>query len=324
MDDDEFPGYVADRLAALPSVQAVNLGGSRARATHRPDSDWDFAIYYRGHFDPQALRDIGWPGEVGEVGGWGGGVFNGGAWLEVDHRRVDVHYRDLDTIDRETAEASEGRFRIEPLMFHLAGIPSYLVLAELAGSQALRGRLPKPEYPRALRERAPRVWWDRAGRTFEYARVNHAPYGRLTQCAGLIAQAAAQAAHAVLAARGEWATNDKTLLTLAGLRQVDEFLAIREPDPILLRDAAERSRALCEEVLRAATGPIPESGLARPPAVIRRRSPAGPPGRPRPGRPRPGRHCPARCPAPTGRFPSGRPASQHRTPSRSGGPPFGG
>jgi hypothetical protein len=24
-------------------------------------SDWDFSIYYRGRFDPQALRDIGVP-----------------------------------------------------------------------------------------------------------------------------------------------------------------------------------------------------------------------------------------------------------------------
>jgi hypothetical protein len=100
---------------------------------------------------------------------------------------------------------------------------------------------------------SPRVWWDRAEMTFGYARVYHAPYGRLAQCAGLIAQAASQAAHAVLAASGEWVTNDKTLLTQAGLCQVDEFLAIAKPDPGLLREAAERSRALCAEAVRAAT-----------------------------------------------------------------------
>jgi len=49
-----------------------------------------------GHLDPQDLRDVGWPGEVSEVGGWSGGVFNGGAWLEIDGRRADVHYRDLE------------------------------------------------------------------------------------------------------------------------------------------------------------------------------------------------------------------------------------
>jgi predicted nucleotidyltransferase len=225
VDDIAFLDYVADRLGGLPGVEAVTLGGSRAAGTHRPDSDWDFGIYYRRHFDPQALREVGWPGEVSEVGGWSQGVFNGGAWLEIDGRRSDVHYRDLNTIDRELSAARAGRFGIEPLMFHLAGIPTYLVLAELAVRQVLRGQLPTPEYPLALRERAPRVWWGRAELTFGYARDNHAPYGRLAQCAGLVSQAASQSAHAVLAARGQWATNEKRLLTSAGLRQVDEFIA---------------------------------------------------------------------------------------------------
>lgn len=88
MDDEGLTDYVADHLAALLGVIAVSLGGSRAQGTHRPDSDRDFAIYYRASFDPQALRDVGWPGEVFEVGGWGGSVFNGGAWLRVDERKT--------------------------------------------------------------------------------------------------------------------------------------------------------------------------------------------------------------------------------------------
>jgi Nucleotidyltransferase domain len=257
VDDDAFLGRVADRLGELPGVEAVSLGGSRAEGTHRPDSDWDFSVYYRAHFDPQALRDIGWPGEVSEVGGWSAGVFNGGAWLTIDGRRADVHYRDLDTIDREIAASREGRFRIEPLMFHLAGIPSYLVLAELAVKTVLRGQLPTPDYPAALRERAPGIWWGRAERTFDYARVNHAPYGRLAQCAGLVAQAASQAAHAVLAARGQWVTNDKTLLTRAGLRQVDEFIAAARPDPDAMREVVDRSRAACSDAVREAVATAP-------------------------------------------------------------------
>ena len=228
------------------------MGGSRAEGRNRPDSDWDFSIYYRGHFDPQALRDIGWPGEVSAVGGWSEGVFNGGAWLEIDGRSADVHYRDLDTIDREIAASHDGRFRIEPLLFHLAGIPSYLVLAELAVKRVLCGELPTPDYPAALRERAPWVWWGRAERTFGYALANHAPYGRVAQCAGLVAQAASQAAHAVLAARGQWITNEKTLLTQAGLRQIDDFVAAARPDPGALRDVVERSRALCSDAVREA------------------------------------------------------------------------
>ena len=36
-----FLASITDRLAALPGVEAVTLGGSRAQGTARPDSDWD-------------------------------------------------------------------------------------------------------------------------------------------------------------------------------------------------------------------------------------------------------------------------------------------
>ncbi|QOV39053.1 nucleotidyltransferase domain-containing protein [Streptomyces ferrugineus] len=221
-DDAAFLDATADRLAALPTVRAVALGGSRAQGTHRPDSDWDLAVYYRGAFDPADLRALGWEGEVSEVGGWGGGVFNGGAWLTIEGRRVDVHYRDLDVVERESAEAEEGRFRVEPLLFHLAGIPSYLVVAELAINRTLRGELPRPAgYPERLRRTASERWLGTARATLAYAKANHAPADRLTELAGALATAAMQAGHAVLAARGEWVTNEKRLLERAGLRGVD-------------------------------------------------------------------------------------------------------
>ena len=118
------------------------------------------------------------------------------------------------------------------------------MLAELAVKRVLHGRLPAPDYPAALRARAPQVWWGRADRTFDYARANHAPHGRVTQCAGLVAQATAQAAHAVLAARGQWITNEKQLLTRADLRQVDDFISAASPHPDALRDLVDSSRAL--------------------------------------------------------------------------------
>lgn len=138
-DDANFPGYVAERLSSIPGVMAVALGGSRAAGTQRPDSDWDFSLYYRGRFEPQDLRALGWPGEISRIDGWGGGVFNGGAWLRADGRPVDVHYRDLDEVEWHLAEAIEGRFRIERLLFHLAGVPTYIVVAELAVNVVLYG-----------------------------------------------------------------------------------------------------------------------------------------------------------------------------------------
>jgi hypothetical protein len=67
-DDEEFADYIASALANLPGVLAVSLGGSRATGTNRPDSDWDFSLYYRGHFDPDDLRALGWPGEIFPAG----------------------------------------------------------------------------------------------------------------------------------------------------------------------------------------------------------------------------------------------------------------
>jgi hypothetical protein len=58
----------------------------------------------------------------------------------------------------------------------------------------------------------------------------------------------------VLAARGEWITNEKTLLTRAGLRQVDEFIASARPDPAALCHIVDRTRAACATALLDAHG----------------------------------------------------------------------
>ncbi|MFI6351749.1 nucleotidyltransferase domain-containing protein [Streptomyces sp. NPDC050743] len=250
--DPVFLARTADRLAALPAVRAVALGGSRAQGTHRPDSDWDLAIYYRGPFDPDDLRAVGWEGEVCEIGGWGGGVFNGGAWLTIDGRRVDVHYRDLDVVEHELAEAEEGRFRVEPLLFHLAGIPTYLIVAELAVNQVLRGTLPRPAgYPARLRVTAAERWHGTARATLAYAKANHAPHGRLTETAGALATAAAQAAHGVLAARGEWVTNEKRLLERAGLRGIDAVVGALPSEPEALVAAVTEAEEIVAGALRS-------------------------------------------------------------------------
>lgn len=255
MDDLAFVDHVGARLAGLAGVEAVTLGGSRAEGVERPDSDWDFSVYYRGGFDPQTLRDLGWPGQVSEIGGWSavpGGAFNGGAWLRIDGRRSDVHYRDLDVVERVMAEAEAGRFETEPLWFHLAPVPSYLLLAELAANRVLSGRLPRIDYPEALRRHAPDEWWRQARAEFDYARDYPAAAGRSTQCIGLLARAASCTAHAVLAAQGRWITNEKRLLNHAGLTEVDEILAAAQPVPEALQRIVERTRTVCEEALDAA------------------------------------------------------------------------
>ncbi|MFC5502192.1 nucleotidyltransferase domain-containing protein [Lysinimonas soli] len=252
MDDEAFVDELATRLAGLPTVEAVALGGSRAQGTHRPDSDWDLAIYYRGDFDPNELRALGYPGEVSQLGGEGS-VFGGGAWLRVDGRAVDVLFRDLADIEAELAAAEAGRVRIEALSFHLAGVPSYLVIAELALCRVLRGELPRPAFPAALRRSASAAWWGRARLHLDYARNAHASAGRAAQCLAMLTVAASQTSHAVLAARGEWITNEKTLLDRAGLRGIDWIVTSVSPDADGLRAACDAIDALCSDAVLAAS-----------------------------------------------------------------------
>jgi predicted nucleotidyltransferase len=65
MNDGQFARLIAQRTATIPGVLAVTLGGSRAQGGHRPDSDWDFGLYYRGRLDPVHVRALGWTTDLG-------------------------------------------------------------------------------------------------------------------------------------------------------------------------------------------------------------------------------------------------------------------
>src|SRR5919204_2856584 len=95
---------LAERLAAIPGVTAVMLGGSRATGQAGPGSDWDFGLYYRGTIAVEAVRALGFEGTVVEPGAWGR-LVNGGAWLTVEEQRVDLLYRDLDVVQHWLDEA---------------------------------------------------------------------------------------------------------------------------------------------------------------------------------------------------------------------------
>jgi hypothetical protein len=100
----------------------------------------------------------------------------------------------------------------------------------------LHGALPRPGYPEKLKKSAAERWRTEARLTLDYARQAHR--GHLTETAGAIATAAHQAAHAVLAERAEWVTNEKTLLDRAGLRRVDGILADAHDTAAAIDEAA--------------------------------------------------------------------------------------
>jgi hypothetical protein len=124
-----------------------------------------------------------------------------------------------------------------------------LIVAELAVNQVLRGELPRPAaYPDKLRTSAATRWRDTAHLTLAYAEANHAPAGRLTETAGAVATAAVQMGHSVLAARGEWVTNEKRLLERAGFREADRIIGALSTSPGSAERAVKEARELFDRV----------------------------------------------------------------------------
>ncbi len=217
---------LAGELTSLPGALAVVLGGSRATATHRPDSDWDLGVYYRGSrrpLDPEDVRRLGHEGHVSELGEWGP-IVNGGAWLQIDGTPIDVLFRDLDTVEREIDEAQRGRFEVVSQNGCIVGAPTYSLVGELALCRPLSGELPRPSFPDALAAAAPERWNGRAAVALMFAQI-HARAADTVCCAGMLVHAVLCAAHARLAARREWVLNEKGLVRRAGLEAAQRLLA---------------------------------------------------------------------------------------------------
>jgi predicted nucleotidyltransferase len=135
MDDDALLA-MAGRIASVDGGVAVALGGSRARGTHRPDSDIDLGVYYRGVLDVAALRVLATdvadrPVELTAPGGWGPWV-DGGGWLTVDGFRVDWIYRDLDRVHRIWDDCRAGRYEVGTQAGHPLGFYSHAYAGEVA------------------------------------------------------------------------------------------------------------------------------------------------------------------------------------------------
>ncbi len=126
------------RLATVPGITAVVLGGSRARGSALPDSDLDLGLLYRDAtpIDLAALQTI--IEEVNDtldvvptpIGGWGPWV-NGGAWLHIDGHPVDLLYRSIDRYDATIENAERGFAEHDYLQQPPYGFQSTIYLGEI-------------------------------------------------------------------------------------------------------------------------------------------------------------------------------------------------
>lgn len=137
---DDICQRVVERLAAVDGIAAVVLGGSRARGTARNNSDVDLALYY----DPQApfavqeldaaareLDDRHLGGLMTPLGAWGAGV-NGGGWLVIGARHVDLLYRDLSRVRAVIEQCLRAEMGAVYQLGHPLGFQNQIYAGEIA------------------------------------------------------------------------------------------------------------------------------------------------------------------------------------------------
>jgi predicted nucleotidyltransferase len=218
-------------LSSVPGVEAIALGGSRARGTAVATSDYDIGLYHRANrpIDVAALGkvaavldDRGVEASVTPIGGWGPWI-DGGGWLVVGGVHVDLLYRDLDRVGAAIDDAQTGKVE----RFYQPGHPHAFLptiymgeaacarlLHDPAGTLAALQRRTTP-YPAALagalRER---FEWEA-----EFALANarkSLDRGDVSYLAGCAFRAVACLCQTLFALNGVYLLNEKGAVAAAG------------------------------------------------------------------------------------------------------------
>lgn len=131
---------IVDNLKQIDGVNALVLGGSRARGTESPNSDIDIGIYYdsdKGLDIPRlrqvaaALDDERRENLVTEIGEWGPWI-NGGGWLKVNQIPVDFLFRDQHKVSKVIEQCAMGDITIDYQPGHPHGFLNSIYFAEIA------------------------------------------------------------------------------------------------------------------------------------------------------------------------------------------------
>lgn len=258
--EDAALAELARRLSTVRGVVAVVLGGSRARGTHRPDSDIDLGLYYRGDLDVAALRALaaeltGQATDVTEPGGWGPWV-DGGAWLAMPGPRIDWIYRDLDRVQRIWNDCRQGRYEIGVQVGHPLGYYSHTYAGEVALCRVLAdasGELAElhastQQYPAALGDALVRGLWeaDFAGNGARYGAAGADP----AFAAGCLFRAIGVVCHALHGHARRWLTIEKGMVASTG-RLPQVFAGFAEQAHAVFAAIGTSSSQIAEAVSRA-------------------------------------------------------------------------
>jgi hypothetical protein len=221
--DETLLNRLVRAIGGVMGVRAIVLGGSRARGEASPESDYDIGLYY----EPDQPIDIGrlakaitlLPGpatsSVAAIGEWGPWV-NGGAWLTVEGKRVDLLYRELGKVRAVIDDCRAGRVE----RVYQPGHPHAFVSSIYMGEVALCRVLWDPDqviaplkrqcdpYPDSLAEALIRTFFWEACFALE-----NAAHGRAKDdpvyVAGCTFRAAACLAQTLFALNRVWLLNEK-------------------------------------------------------------------------------------------------------------------
>ncbi|MEY9883337.1 nucleotidyltransferase domain-containing protein [Bradyrhizobium sp. USDA 329] len=145
MPHDPLLTHLTSVLAEVSGVQAVVLGGSRARGSAHPSSDYDIGLYCSsaGPLDTDRLLTVvkeiaDDPGAatVTRYGEWGPWIV-GGAWLSVERQKVDLLYRHVDDVERVMMDCRNGTVLMAYQPGHPHGFCSAIWMGEIAYCQPL-------------------------------------------------------------------------------------------------------------------------------------------------------------------------------------------
>jgi hypothetical protein len=221
---------ISARVAQVPGVDAVVLGGSRGRGSASPDSDIDLGIYYSASqpFDLDRLRqtaaffdDEHRSGILTQPGGWGKWV-NGGGWLVVKGIHVDFLYRDLERVSTVIDECQAGRIQIDYHPGHPHAFPSPIYIGEVATCRILQDphgllsvlKARTVPYPDALRDAVLQTFFWEAAFSLAGARKG-AARADTVYTAGCLFRSAECLLHSLFALNSAYWLNEKGAVALA-------------------------------------------------------------------------------------------------------------
>ncbi len=225
--DEQLLARIVGSLAPLPGIRAVVLGGSRARGTATPESDYDIGLYYDGHapFDHAALtRAVATLDDAGAtvtpIGGWGPWI-DGGGWLTIDGARVDLLYRNLERVRAVIDDCHAGRIEVAYQAGHPHAFVSAIYMGEVAQCRVLSdadGLLARlvartSPYPSALRMALlQRFGWEAS---FALANARKSlDRGDVNYVAGCAFRAVACLCQTLFALNGRYLINEKGAVSL--------------------------------------------------------------------------------------------------------------